>query len=256
MSEGAGNLSRSFVYLLAASIVAGYTLQANWAIDHHFDYFSARVFATALVLFVFLKGIQAACHRVLPAVNERFNDQYGEVVLLLSVVPAALVVENIFLRTVGILVWLAIVLLHASSALHVRWARLLVDWIRSRATRLFILATRAPVSYQVRDDVEESVLQIVVSKREDTKPSAAEIKRRVALLYQELPDDGEFEEIRVNIDGVDRVDEVLPLLLEPLPHYAALRNINKIVVVGDESRVKEASNIVPKDRFEFRATGT
>ena len=50
MSERPRTADRSFYHLLVASIIAGYTLQANWAIQHQFDYFSARVFAMALAM--------------------------------------------------------------------------------------------------------------------------------------------------------------------------------------------------------------
>lgn len=255
MLNGLRVIDRPFAQLLAASIVAGFTLQTEWAMGHDFEHFDVRVFASALVIFIFVLGIRTACRRLVPDTGDGFDARYGESVLLLSVIPAFLVVENTFLRVVGIVIYGAVIVDYGSTVLRIEWLRRAVHWVSQKTAWLFRVATQAPVSYVVQDDVEKGVLKVSVSTREGAEPSVAEIKRRVSALYQELPKTGMFEKIKVDVDGVELIDGMLPVLLEPVSHYAALAKIEKVTVVSRKSRLQEVSSTLPVERFSVESSG-
>lgn len=249
-------VQRTFVRLLVAAIVAGFLLQTEWAIGHDFEYFDARVFASALLLFMLALGVRVACRRFLPASDSGFDEKYSESLLLLAVTPAFLVVEDVFLRITGLLLYGTIVVRYAAQVLQVEWLRRPMARIDSQAARWLRVIARAPVSYLVEDDVNANgnVLRVFISTREDTEPSVSDIERRSVRCFGDLPKPERFDEVEVDIDGVARIDGRLPRLLDPVSRYATLRGIRRVVVLSREDRMEAAASVLPVDRFAMKAS--
>lgn len=250
MSRYVTMVKAGFVHLLAASIVIGFALQAGWAMEHSFEFFDARMFATAALVLLVLQGVRLILLRSVPAEPARLNRQYGESVLLLSVVAAFLVIENLFLRIVGTVCYTLLVLQYMSQVLEIQWSRSALAWLGETMAGAFSAASTRGLKYSVKDDVEPGVLQIVL-RSGPRAPSVRALKEAVAGLYQDLPDEGSFKEIRVNVEGVQRVDETLVRCLEPVAHYAAMLNLDKVRVVAEAGGEKELSGLLPPERFEI-----
>lgn len=246
---------RPFVHMLVGSIVAGFTVQAEWAVDHDFEQLDARIFASALAIFIIVHALRLVLLRTTKAGVAGFDEAYGEMVLLLCLFPAFLIIDNALLRIAAFLAYAAIVVRYASDVLGVGWCVRLREWLaRLRAGLPAALAGRR-LGYSIQDDIDRDVLHVALYLKADYVPAADEIKRRVAALYQDLPESGGFQSMRVNVDGVGRVDATLARFLEPLSQYAALMNIDTLVVAGPAEHVSRLEDILPAGPFTVEASG-
>lgn len=253
MSRYVRMVETGFLHLLSASIVIGFAVQAEWAMEHSFEYFDARMLATAALVFLVFQGVRLILLRSVSTEPARLNRQYGESVLLLSVVAAFLVIENLFLRVVATVCYTVLVLQYMSQVLEIQWSRGALAWLRETVAGVFGMASARGLRYSVKDDIESRVLQIEL-RGGPRSPSVRALKETVARLYQDLPDQGSFEVIRVNVQGMQWVDDTLARCLEPVANYAAMLNIDKVRVVADAAREKELSGLLPAGRFEISAT--
>lgn len=246
---------RPIVHILVGSIIAGFTLQAEWAVDHDFEQLDARIFASALAIFIIVHVLRLVLLRTTKAGVAGFDAAYGEMVLLLGLFPAFLIIDNALLRIVALLAYAAIVVRYAADVLEVGWCIRLREWLgKLRAGLPDALAGRR-LGYSIQDDIDRDVLHVALYLKADHVPAADEIKRRVAALYQDLPESGGFRSMRVNIDGVGRVDATLTRLLEPLSQYAALMNIDALVIAGPADDMSRLQDILPAGPFTVEASG-
>lgn len=246
---------RPFVHTLVGSITAGFTVQAEWAVDHDFALFEARVFASALAVFIVVHAVRVVLLRTTKAGVAGFDEAYGEMVLLLGLFPAFLIIDNTLLRIVALLAYAAIVVRYASDVLGVGWCTRLREGLGKLRAALPDALVNRRLAYSIQDDVDPDILHVALYLKADYVPAAEEIKRRIAALYQDLPESGGFRSMRVSIDGVGRVDATLTRLLEPLSQYAALMNIDTLVVAGPADRVSRLEDILPVGPFTVETSG-
>jgi len=239
--------TRHTVHLAAASIIAGFALQTEWAIQHHFESFGIRVFGSALALFVLLQILRVLVGRA--SRNATVDDHFGELALLLSVLPIFMIIENALLRTLVMVLYTILVVGYAASVLRIRWCMELKRWLGSKAAVLYSSVTGKRLGYSVRDDIEPGVLHVRLRARADNPPSTAEIKARLSELYASLPDETGFQSLRVSIDEVDAGDDLLVQLLEPLSYYARLTGIGRVAVVAEKERMERLSRVLPNERY-------
>lgn len=242
-----------FVHLLAASVIVGFAAQAQWAMDHSFEFFGARMLATAALVFLVLQGGRLLVLRAVTSDPARLNRQYSESALLLTVISALLVIDNLFLKLVASICYTLIVLRYMASVLEIQWARSAPSWLREKAAGILDATSARGLGYRVEDDTSSGVLKIVL--RSGPRPASVRtVKETVAGMYQDLPDEGDFEEILVNVEGMHRLDETLTRCLDPVGNYAAMLNIEKVRVVADADRKTELPALLPGERFEIAGT--
>lgn len=252
MSRYARMVEAGFLHLLAASIVIGFAIQAQWAMEHNFEFFDARMLATAALVFLVFQGVRLILLRSISAEPARLNRQYSDSVLLLAVLSAFLVIENLFLRVVGTICYTLLVLQYMTHVLEIRWAQDASAWLHETVPEYLGTASARGLRYSVKDDLEPGVLEIKL-RAGSRPPSMKSLKETVAALYQDLPDQGAFEEIRVNVKNMQRIDETLVRCLEAVANYAAMLNIDKVSVVTATGSEKELRGLLPAGRFEIAA---
>jgi len=241
-------ISRPVVHLIAASIFGAFALQTEWALGHDFENYSNRVFGTALLLFLVLQALRLFLGRVVLDAAAGFDERYGEMVLLLALVPVFSIIDNGLLHFVALALFAVMLVSYGAAVLRVAWCMRLREWLANTAIPGFRRLAGRRLAYTVNDDTEPGVLHVRL-RAPGEAPSPAEFKARVATLYQCLPDDGTCELLRVDASGVSVDDETLARLLEPLALYASLAGFGPVSVHVDPSRVEALAAILPAERF-------
>lgn len=250
MSSHIKIFGRPFLHTLTASIVAGLTLQVEWAVDHDFDDFDVRVFSSAVVIFVLLQALRLVLWRVVPHIPGDFDEKYGEFMLLLSIAPVFQLISNALLQIVATVCYLGILVTFGARTLDISWCARLREWAGESLAHLRLLATGRGLRCIVEDD-RAGALCIRIHMKDEARPSAVETKKCIELLCQDLPDATGVKEIKVYIDTVDTVNEQLAPLLQFVSHYASLMGIEKVSIVGARKRIERASALVPCGEFAF-----
>ena len=244
-------INSPFMHILAASLVAGFALQTEWAVAHDFDYYEGRVFAAAFLVFLVLQGLRKVLRAVMPEVPKQFDEKYAEVALLSSIFPLLFIISNDFALIVAIVLYAIILVKYCGDVLGIKWCSRLWGVITDGVARLRRAATGSALRFAVSDDTKEGVVTVTVRTSTETRPTISEVKRQVSLLYQALPDHERFQKIRVDIGDIAVLDESLPALLDPISHYAKLTRAESVAIVGTRQQIESASTLLPSNGYSF-----